>query len=456
MIDKLLKFLMVCSWVFFGIAVNNAYSAVSGWQLDADGYRGTLYSSPEAAAAFVIADGSFPMDPQAQSYWEIQGECSYFTSTWASCKVQSPWPEDGSGPYNYVYSFYIQCNNFYDPVTGQCTNDDPNDSCDVGETKEIFVDVFTLEQGNMHSDGKCNYNPDASTAKACGEYNGVLGCLVDAYVTGENAGSGVAQSFAELDVPPLGDDLLMDVIADVDTTTSVTNQTSTDPVTNATIDTEVVTESTIQSPSRTITQDSSGNIVIVENGQVISSVTTTTTTTTQTDGSYTVTESVSYDQDDQTQSTTIISGGSGTKTESTIPGATSNTYITNNYNSSGELTGSDSGSSGTGTNDDGTGEETAFDPGEVPGDVANGIEIATTGEGYFNSIASAPVVAAISDLGQSFPSSGVCPPIEFDTAITGFVSSDFHCQLYTDIEPVLSLVMKAVWVLLGIVIIFGA
>jgi len=154
-----------------------------------------------------------------------------------------------------------------------------------------------------------------------------------------------------------------------------------------------------------------------------------------------------------TESTQTVSNPDGSTTTtvtktSNIKNSSTETTVINNYPDG------SSDSETTYENGEKTEEPSSSDP--APSELGTESTLQESGESYFDSIGNAPIVVALDDLGSQFPTGGTCPAIEFTTDLTGHVYSDLHCDIYLQIEPVLSVVMKAVWVLLGIVILFGA
>ena len=457
MMDKLLKILMYFAWALFAIAAKNAHAETF--------YGYYFWGEPGLYATKEEACQVDPLVPEGYTFQYAQGSQSPFQCKWHGEPLENGYIPNYNG-YVYAGSCANGADHWYD---NQC-QDTPYSNCnDEGSPAGFLADIATaeaaLDNGGIH-DGSCSYTPiDANgdgkpdlleNGIGCQPINGSFKCEFAAISAGSYDSSD--PQAPTVDTGGIEDEPVLDPFSDnLITSTTITESSVNNPDGSIT---DTVTETTDKTGGsyRSITTDQFGNIVVESGGEIVAVYTTVTETTTHPDGSVDQTITDSYTQDPVTISRTTLNTESltfGSISTETPPKSGTQT-VTQSIDSGGNTTGGSVTSNGDPIESPGGEEGTQIETGEVPTDVGLGVEIATSGEGYFNALQNAPLVAAISDLGQQFPSSGTCPPIEFDTAITGFVSSDFHCQLYTQIEPVLSLVMQAVWVLLGIVIIFGA
>lgn len=86
---------------------------------------------------------------------------------------------------------------------------------------------------------------------------------------------------------------------------------------------------------------------------------------------------------------------------------------------------------------------------------APGNTISESATGYYNGIASAPIVVAASNISTMFTGSGSCPAPTFEVFGQVF-ALDYHCTLYTSIASIISAFMIALWTIVGIRTVFSA
>ena len=220
--------------------------------------------------------------------------------------------------------------------------------------------------------------------------------------------------------------------------------------------TTTTTTTTKSDPGAATKTETATDITMSRNGDKITTTTTTTTTTTKADGTTEITRTTqTQTQTAPTTSNTYPRGG-GTKTSASSGGGsttgTSTTTTTIGADGSTSTTTTSSGdANGNGTNDEqeGDNESPQFgEPGRDEGDAGQGIADA------WGKVTNAPLVAAFSGFTVA-GSSGSCPTFSvnvFDQTI----GTDWHCQIWLDVAPILSAVMLAVWGFYGLRVIGSA
>jgi hypothetical protein len=165
----------------------------------------------------------------------------------------------------------------------------------------------------------------------------------------------------------------------------------------------------------------------------------------------------------------VETDGSGDTTyyyNSTVVGASKNPVVTSPGGSSSSGGSSSGGSSSGGSSSGGS----SSGPDASNGDCgASGVDctgdgvvpnlgpedtIAVTTSNYYDALSSVPIVAAFSGLSSSMPA-GSCPSFTFNAFGKSLVMNE-QCDLMAQIQPILSLVMLAVWTIIGARIVMGA